>query len=240
MKKIYVNNEGNANKFWSYETTGDTSVHIEWGRLGGSSQDQNKSFSSRASRDKFIDKKVSEKIRKGYEEKTRAEYSKEDDLAKGLGFQYKVQETEWASFHATGKKLRILDDYDSTEYVYVHVHNSWHADKSYHVLLSKNETFMLHGVSKKGKTISFTRKSSTYNSAEIQALRDHLKNLANQVQQAVASFGLTTRVLDIGNAATKTERATVTARVVETVSTSSASEQVVGKFFGLRTRKLDL
>jgi len=37
---VYINNESQHNKHWSYNITG-TEIHIKWGRIGGSSSERN-------------------------------------------------------------------------------------------------------------------------------------------------------------------------------------------------------
>jgi predicted DNA-binding WGR domain protein len=45
----YIHNGDAHNKFWSYDVKGN-SVHVKWGRIGGSSDEQLKEFGSAAMR----------------------------------------------------------------------------------------------------------------------------------------------------------------------------------------------
>jgi poly [ADP-ribose] polymerase len=58
----------NNNKFWNVELHADNSVICRWGRQGDNGQSKTFSKSSQAEAEKFIDKKVREKTKKGYTE----------------------------------------------------------------------------------------------------------------------------------------------------------------------------
>ena len=58
----------NSNKFWRAQLNPNHSVHVEWGRTGGTTQSQDKSFGSQSQANSFIDKKMNEKLAKGYRE----------------------------------------------------------------------------------------------------------------------------------------------------------------------------
>ena len=87
---IFINRENQSNKFWKYDVNG-LSVHVSWGRIGGSSESQVKTFSSHGSMHDFISTKVSEKTRKGYREASENELLKEVQTAKSLGIENKIQ-----------------------------------------------------------------------------------------------------------------------------------------------------
>lgn len=59
--------DGNSNKFWEAEVSGAV-AHIRYGRIGTDGQRQVKEFSSEEEAQKFVDKKISEKVKEGYVE----------------------------------------------------------------------------------------------------------------------------------------------------------------------------
>src|SRR5881397_2863176 len=77
---IFINRENQSNKYWKYQVNG-LSVHVSWGRIGGSAESQVKTFSSQGSMHAFISDKVSEKLRKGYREASENELQKEVQTA---------------------------------------------------------------------------------------------------------------------------------------------------------------
>lgn len=66
-KLIMTNMGANNNKYWNVIMTPDFSCHVEFGRVDcAKPQHQTKTFSSESSANVFIDKKISEKEKKGY------------------------------------------------------------------------------------------------------------------------------------------------------------------------------
>src|ERR1022692_1939405 len=124
-EKIYINNDGSANKFWSYTIDESTnkSVHVKWGRIGMDSKDQTKSFSSFSEMQKFIDSKVREKEKKGYKLVTADKLEDEKTTAKALGDRNKIKRLLWVSKRQN--VLHKLPNYDNKEFVYVEILNSW-------------------------------------------------------------------------------------------------------------------
>jgi len=64
-KYIKSDFDKNNNKFWYIRELDDSSVEVEWGRVGKTSQSKTKSFSSQYGATNFFDKKCSEKERSG-------------------------------------------------------------------------------------------------------------------------------------------------------------------------------
>lgn len=62
-KEAYANH----NKFWNATLHDDHSVFVEWGRVGKTAQSQTKSFNGESAARTFIEKKMREKDKKGYE-----------------------------------------------------------------------------------------------------------------------------------------------------------------------------
>lgn len=67
-KMIKSDVDANNNKFWIATLNSDCSVYVEWGRVGNKGDNQTKTFSSEFLAEKFINKKISEKLSKGYTE----------------------------------------------------------------------------------------------------------------------------------------------------------------------------
>lgn len=66
---VMTNVDGNNNKFWKGEITEDNNFHVINGRVGGKGQTQRpKPFTSYEAAERMLEKKMREKIRKGYEE----------------------------------------------------------------------------------------------------------------------------------------------------------------------------
>lgn len=136
---IYINREDQHNKYWQYRVEG-LSVHVSWGRIGGNSDSQVKTFSNPASLHAFVDGKISEKLRKGYREASETELKKEAQTAKSLGIENKIKRLLWVDL--TGKTLALLNTYDPSKYIYVEVLNSWSKEVT-RLLLSRSGTWQL-------------------------------------------------------------------------------------------------
>ena len=65
--KTFVNTKDNHYKFWHIVRKG-TEVTTSWGRMGKKIQTLDKSFGYEYAADTFMDQKIREKTRKGYEE----------------------------------------------------------------------------------------------------------------------------------------------------------------------------
>jgi predicted DNA-binding WGR domain protein len=185
--------EGSSNKFWSYEVDGNT-VNIEYGRVGGRTTKDKKSFPTTYARDRFIDKKVREKKRKNYNEIDETEKVKETTLAEGLGTRDKVMDISFVKISKVGKRIKLQDigDYDPEGYIFVKLINSW----------NKTESFML--VSEHDISVSLVPSSpGTYyeralSSAKSTAIVQYLNDILSKFEEIVtASFGsLGGRALD--------------------------------------------
>jgi predicted DNA-binding WGR domain protein len=67
-KRYFEFHEGQTNKFWAI-TINTASVHVHYGRIGTNGQEQNKDFGSPELAQKYIEKKITEKLKEGYIEK---------------------------------------------------------------------------------------------------------------------------------------------------------------------------
>jgi poly [ADP-ribose] polymerase len=66
VKLILSDVTANNNKFWTGTLNDDSSVECTWGRVGKKAQSNYKSFGSQYAAEAFLEKKRSEKVRKGY------------------------------------------------------------------------------------------------------------------------------------------------------------------------------
>lgn len=65
MKRIFINQTGNSNKYWTIEQF-DNKYLVQWGKLGTDGRSNEKEFSTKDVCSKEIEKLIKEKIRKGY------------------------------------------------------------------------------------------------------------------------------------------------------------------------------
>jgi predicted DNA-binding WGR domain protein len=235
--------EGDSNKFWSYENSGDLGVIVKWGRVGQTGQEKAQSFSSRYSRDAFVEKKVREKTDKGYKLISEEKVEQEKRVADQLGSQNKVQRIEFCSLNRNMHMATVLSEYDPTQWVFVEVLNSWTKETNFY-LLSTKESICVGGVSVHDGKIEYSS-SSSVNSATNRGIREYLKGLAEQVVQVVKrAFGMTGRKLSgLGGSDEKEEALIPSATQMQTVMaqvSSDASAQVVSRFASLGARKLSL
>ena len=137
------------NKVWQYDVSGLT-VTFKWGRIGGGSEQQVKTFDSASDMHEFIDKKVREKMKKGYVETTSEELREDVKVAETMGFRYKISKLQFVEmtdargdegqegapagdFYENDVKLTFLPTYDHKQWIYAQILDSW----------SKNTTFLL-------------------------------------------------------------------------------------------------
>jgi predicted DNA-binding WGR domain protein len=69
MKRVFINQIGDSNKFWTIEQL-DNSYSVIWGKIGTEGRTNNKVFSTTNECSKEIEKLIKEKINKGYQEVT--------------------------------------------------------------------------------------------------------------------------------------------------------------------------
>ncbi|HRJ90255.1 MAG TPA: DUF4240 domain-containing protein [Pyrinomonadaceae bacterium] len=67
MKRIYINQTGDSNKFWTIEQAGN-SYTVTWGKIGTEGRTTSKSFEDRETCRKEVEKLTNEKLGKGYQE----------------------------------------------------------------------------------------------------------------------------------------------------------------------------
>jgi len=134
------------NKFWEYDISGLT-VTIKWGRIGGGTEQQVKTFDSASELNDFVAKKMREKMKKGYVETTSEELREDVKVAETMGFRYKISKLQFVkvsdasletvstdlvtgikhvgSLHDGDVKLTFLPAYDPKQYIYAQVLDSW-------------------------------------------------------------------------------------------------------------------
>jgi predicted DNA-binding WGR domain protein len=225
-----------ANKFWSYEKTGNYDVLVKWGRVGLAGQSKTHTFGSAGEQEKFIQKKVREKQRKGYALTDDKQMKKETKIASLMGAQYKIGRMQWVT--KRGKKLKLALEYNPNEYVYVEILNSWSKEVT-RLLLAKKDSWEIEGVAEQGRTIEYDYESRP-NSQFVRGVREALKELARKVTEAVVKFAaMGVRKLSLSDDDDDDEYTPVLEPVFEAVG-DSASKQVVQKFAALGERTLDL
>ena len=67
MKRTFVFQEGNSQKFWNIEANG-AAFTVTYGRLGTAGQSSSKSFETEEKCQKEANKLITEKTKKGYKE----------------------------------------------------------------------------------------------------------------------------------------------------------------------------
>ena len=225
----YIHQGAQHNKFWSWERDG-SDVVFRWGRLGQSGQNNRKRFDQ-----SLIDKKVSEKLRKGYELADKEKVKKETKTAELMGPQNKIVELKWVD--KVGKKLNTIPEYDPDRWVFVEIMNSWSKSKTF-LLLNKTEASELHGVKVSGNKISFS--STSYAQSDfVRGVREYLKGLAQKVRKIIQSmFGkLGTRSL-FDDDVDEEQREEITRKIQKEVTDVDVG--IINTFAALGTRAIDL
>lgn len=190
---MYLNQSDNSNKFWGYEINGNK-ITFKWGRVGLDGQEQTESYSPAK-----LQKKIREKIAKGYEEITEQKLEKETVLAESIGFRTKVQSIDFVTVSGDNQNLKtsVIGEYDPDEYILVHLQNSWNPDEERFVLLSaKNGHKTLTRKTATSKNVWRSYDGGNKNTA--QAIMDYLQDMIDKFTKIVtASFGnLGGRALD--------------------------------------------
>ncbi len=67
MKRIFINQTGNSNKFWTIEQN-DNTYSVQWGKLGTDGRSNEKEFTTKEECSNEVEKSIKEKISKGYSE----------------------------------------------------------------------------------------------------------------------------------------------------------------------------
>ncbi len=67
MRRLFINQIGDSNKFWSIDQT-DNSYTVTWGKIGTEVRTNDKTFLSADNCGKEVDKLIKEKLSKGYHE----------------------------------------------------------------------------------------------------------------------------------------------------------------------------
>ncbi len=227
-----------TNAFWKYELEGNTGVTIRFGRIGLKGQEAKKSFDSQSARDKYVNDKIREKTRHGYQLSNEETLAKETQTAKELGTQYKIRRIQWVA--RKGSKLNFILNYEPTQWVYVEILNSWKGDVT-RLILSKTESLQIEGTAESNRVIEFDSVQSAP-SDFAKAVRNYLRSLAKKVVAVAQKFAaMGNRALDLGFGDSDDEEPTQQAAdLYEQVAESGATAQVISKFGGLGERMLEL
>ena len=236
----FINKIDQSNKFWRYTALDGNAVKIEWGRIGLSGQSQVKNFGSNWERQSYIDKMVSEKLGKGYEESSEDGLKAEVKTAQTLGHKNKIKRMEWVDLK--GRTLSILNAYDPKRYIYVEVLDSWSKEVT-RLLISRTENWEIRGsISESSRRISFNDRGAVFGEKVkfVEAVRQKLKDLAIVVTEAIktikfAAVGARNLFDDEG-----TEAPEATPVFDNIAASSGLDRRVVSKFAALGQRTLDL
>lgn len=240
MEQIWVCKEEQHNKVWSYQIISENSVLVKWGRLGVLGQSQTKTFPSQSKMQDFINKKISEKEKKGYKKTNQQEVKKDAQIAQELGVQNKINRIQFVD--KKNKKLSFLGQYDPKRYVYVEILNSWSKEVSRY-LLSKDQSYKIDSIAEVNRTIEFDNISECYSDKFVQVVRKVLREIASKVGVAVAKFAaLGARSLSLGDDDEDifVGGSSALDEILGEVGESVISKQVVSKFAALGARQLEL
>ncbi len=236
----YINKQDSSNKFWKYTFLNGNSVKVEWGRIGLPGQSQVKDFGSDWERQRFVQKMVDEKLRKGYEESSEQGLQAEVKTAQTLGHKNKIRRMEWVDLK--GRALQILNAYDPKRFIYVEVMDSWSKGIT-RLLISRSENWEIRGsVSEFDRRLTFGERGAVFGEKVkfVEAVRQKLKDLAVTVTTAIktikfAAVGARNLFDDEGGEA---EEATP---VLDNLAANTGLDRrVVTKFAALGQRTLDL
>lgn len=235
-EEIYVCKEGSSNKFWSHTITGN-SVLIKWGRLGLAGESQVKEFPTASALQRFLDGKIKEKVKKGYTKTTMEEKKAEEKTAQQLGHQYKINLIKWVE--KRDNRLIELLNYDSKQFVYVEVLNSWSKEVT-RLLLNKKDSWQIEGVAFSNREIEFEDIRQIGSTNFVVAIRDVLKKMFAKVAVVAVKFAAVgARLLDLGNDE-EVEASPQVAEIYTAVQDTTVSKQVVAVFAAMGNRVLDL
>jgi predicted DNA-binding WGR domain protein len=210
---------------------------VSWGRIGGKSDSQVKTFSNPSSLHAFIDDKVSEKLRKGYREASETELKKEAQTAQSLGIENKIKRLLWVDLK--GKTLALLSNYDPSKYIYVEVLNSWSKEVT-RLLLSRSGSWQLGaGISQYDRTISFSARNPV--SGEGERFANTVRQMLRDMAVTVAAALKTVKFAAVG-ARNLFDNGTGDEEAPELADLAAPGfdRQVISKFAALGQRCLDL
>lgn len=246
---IYINNEDAHNKFWQYDVNGDT-VTIKWGRIGSTPQESTMKFNQ-----SHIDKKVREKLKKGYKLQDEDTLKKESIIANSLGFQNKISTIKWVKYDFNDNSMVELGQYNPEHWVYAEVLNSWTKKVTY-LLLNKHETFSLdrgnntavesadqiESMVNHVQNNRFIKARRLNYSSFANAVRESIKDMAAQVNIVVSKFCSigARKLFDDCGTPNAVNIETAVSDISTQVNTSGFEKKAIVKFMSLGSRSLDL
>lgn len=154
-EKILIQQEDEHNKFWSAVMDAKTfKVTIRWGRLGTKGQNQEKEFKSEWEAGRFIESKMSEKRRKGYQPIEKTKFDKLCIQSAIVGTSNKCHEFEWVEIidekSLTYKKIteeRLADpNCNPGIYVEIETKKKYGGRDSFRLLFTFSQMFDLHNI----------------------------------------------------------------------------------------------
>lgn len=235
MTKTYHCSEKSSNKFWTYELVGTNQLKISWGRCGLVGQNQVKTFKNSDDRQKFLNSKIDEKLRKGYKEITQKKLTEEVETAKSLGWQYKIYKIQWVS--RRDNTLTIVPNYDGNKYVYVELLHSWNKSITW-FLLNKTEAMEINVIQANGNQIVASNFLHT-SGKTVDVIREKLRDVFNKVREKILSFNYV-RKLSIDDSSEEITQEAMQEVMDIAVDDQAVSTQVYERFASMGTRILDI
>lgn len=110
-----IHEGGKHNKFWSSEIRPDHTVITRWGRLGTKGQSKTFEFNSDWAAQDFIDKKVTEKLRKGYREVEPEILDLKKLQAELTGPEYKIKYLKFVKPRSVEENVYDANVYDAIQ-----------------------------------------------------------------------------------------------------------------------------
>lgn len=241
-KENYICSEKQSNKFWGY-TVNNKEVFVKWGRMGiDNFCSKNYYFDNSYDRDEFINKKVSEKLKKGYKKVNDTKLKDESNLAKILGNRNKIKRILWV--RKNGNKLEELPNYNHNEYIYVEILDSYKKNIS-RFILNQNDSWEIYdSIIEQNGVITYGSmgKVDIFNKF-VRGIREVLKKLSLEIVEIISArqfgtigkrnlFGFETEK----NNSNKNED--IFENAIKNIDTSMVDDSVISKFASLGKRAL--
>jgi len=104
--EYYICKEEEHNKFYAFETDDTThTVTTRWGRLGAKGQSATEHFGDKWDAQRYVNKKLQEKTRKGYRVCSKPDFDKANLAAAIVGTQNKVGDMNWIEVYINPEQI---------------------------------------------------------------------------------------------------------------------------------------
>jgi predicted DNA-binding WGR domain protein len=149
-EQVLIQQEENHNKFWAAVVDEKTfKASIRWGRLGTKGQSQEKDFTTSWEAANFIDTKLREKRRKGYEPITKSAFDKLCIQSAIVGTANKCNQFEWVEIKGDNYFVTIDDnrlqnpDCNPGVYVEVETKKKYGGESSFNILFTFDKAYLI-------------------------------------------------------------------------------------------------